>query len=34
MRLVARKSRSVFSLAEVLTFECECGHITTITTGQ
>ena len=34
MRLVGRERRSVFTLAEVLTFECECGHLTTTTTGQ
>jgi hypothetical protein len=34
MRLVGRESRSIFTLAEVLTFECECGHLTTATTGQ
>jgi len=34
MRLVGRESHSDAPNAELLTFECECGQITTVTTNQ
>jgi hypothetical protein len=34
MRLVGRESISLFSLAELLTFECECGPTIAMRTDQ
>jgi hypothetical protein len=34
MRLVERENHSDGADAEVLTFECDCGHIVTSTTNQ
>jgi len=34
IRLVRRERQSIFTMAEVLTFKCECGQIVTSTADQ
>ena len=34
MPLVGRESHPLQRDIDLLTFECECGHVTTTTTGQ